>query len=122
MRANEKFSGRGHARHLCKDCAQLGDAELKYRQAVHDLERITRYNGSLSRRNRRLLSGYLKHEDQRVRDYALRIEIDSALAAAEARLLDDLDACLQELALEGCIGPVEIIDDVAEFDRSEIPF
>jgi hypothetical protein len=38
MRPNERFSGRGHARHLCKECAKLGQEELAYRQAV-DAER-----------------------------------------------------------------------------------
>jgi hypothetical protein len=33
-RPNERFSGAGHARHLCKDCQKLGAEELTYRQAV----------------------------------------------------------------------------------------
>jgi hypothetical protein len=33
VRANERFSGKGHARHLCKDCEKLGSAELEARQA-----------------------------------------------------------------------------------------
>ena len=40
MRANEKFSGKGHARHLCKDCARLGKEELAYRQAIRNMERL----------------------------------------------------------------------------------
>jgi hypothetical protein len=45
MRANEKFSGNGHARHLCKDCARLGGEELAYRQAIRDLERLATGEG-----------------------------------------------------------------------------
>ena len=40
MRANEKFSGRGHAQHVCKDCARLGKEELAYRQAIRNMERL----------------------------------------------------------------------------------
>src|SRR5208282_2570865 len=45
VRANEKFSGRGHARHLCKDCARLGKEELAYRQEIRNLERLLGYQG-----------------------------------------------------------------------------
>lgn len=32
--ANERFSGRGHARHICRSCAKLGVDELQFRQAI----------------------------------------------------------------------------------------
>jgi hypothetical protein len=31
-RPNEKFSGKGHARHVCRDCLKLGAEELSRRQ------------------------------------------------------------------------------------------
>ena len=44
-RPNEKFSGRGHARHLCRECAKLGAEELAYRQALRNLERCITWEG-----------------------------------------------------------------------------
>jgi hypothetical protein len=34
---NERFSGGGHARHVCRECAKLGQEELEYRQTVRDM-------------------------------------------------------------------------------------
>jgi hypothetical protein len=52
-RANERFSGPGHARHLCRDCAKLGPAELAYRQALHDLHRCLTFDGRVRRTQRK---------------------------------------------------------------------
>jgi hypothetical protein len=46
MRWNEKFSGSGHANHLCKDCYKLGSSELQYRKDLRDLERLVTWEGS----------------------------------------------------------------------------
>ena len=40
MRPNERFSGRNHGRHLCRDCARLPAEEREYRQGERDIERI----------------------------------------------------------------------------------
>jgi len=48
MRANEKFSGRGQARHLCKDRARLGEEELAYRQSIRNLERLLTWDGRIT--------------------------------------------------------------------------
>ena len=45
-RPNEKFSGRGHARHVCRECAKLGAEELAYRQALRNLERCMTWEGN----------------------------------------------------------------------------
>jgi len=74
MRPNEKFSGGGHARHLCKDCARLGQDELAYRQAVRNLERLVTWEGFIPRKKRKQFRKYLEHEDARVRAYAREIE------------------------------------------------
>ena len=92
MRANEKFSGRGHARHLCKDCARLGKEELAYRQAIRTLERLVTWEGFIPRTKRQRFRKYLEHEDDRVRDYARRIEVEDALNRAEQRLQQDLES------------------------------
>ena len=70
MRANEKFSGRGHSEHLCKDCARLGKEELSYRQSVRNLERLLTWDGRVPRENREQFKKYLNHENERVRAFA----------------------------------------------------
>ncbi len=70
-RANEKFSGRGHVEHLCKDCARLGKEELAYRQTVRDLEQLLTWDGHVPRRNLEQFRKYLNHKDARGRAYAM---------------------------------------------------
>ena len=101
MRANEKFSGRGHARHLCKDCTRLGKEELACRQAIRNLERLVTWEGIVPRKKRQQFRKYLEHENERVRAYALKIEVADAVARAETRLAYDLDELSYELAEEG---------------------
>ncbi|MEW6741288.1 MAG: hypothetical protein AB1486_00900 [Planctomycetota bacterium] len=38
-RPNERFSGKGHMRHVCRDCSKLGKEELGRRQAYRDIDR-----------------------------------------------------------------------------------
>ena len=89
-RANEKFSGKGHARHLCKDFTRLGKEELAYRQTIRDLDRLLTWNGHIPRRNREQFRKYLNHKDERIRAYARQIEATDALnrggTTASARL------------------------------------
>ena len=39
-RANEKFSGKGHAKHICKSCENEKRAELKRKRQVADSKRV----------------------------------------------------------------------------------
>jgi len=52
-RANERFSGRGHARHLCRDSSELGADELACRQALRNLERCMTWEGIIPRKRRK---------------------------------------------------------------------
>jgi len=45
MRPNEKFTGKGHTRHLCKECARQPREERERVRALRDIE------GSLNQRN-----------------------------------------------------------------------
>ena len=50
VRANERFSGRGHANHVCKDCQKLGAKELAFQQIVRDIDRLfDHFTGRLKR-------------------------------------------------------------------------
>jgi hypothetical protein len=124
MRANEKFSGRGHARHLCKDCARLGKEELAYRQSVHNLERLLTWDGRVPRENREHFKKYLNHENERVRAFATEIETADAWARAERRLDRDLADFLDDLAAGQGIVLLEtdILVGCDHADGEEIPF
>ncbi|CAN5920166.1 hypothetical protein BH11MYX4_BH11MYX4_05380 [soil metagenome] len=52
MGPNERFSGAGHARHICKDCQRLGAEELAYRQAVRSIDRMIVWETGLKRKQR----------------------------------------------------------------------
>ena len=124
MRANEKFSGRGHAQHLCKDCARLGKEELAYRQTVRNLERLLTREGRIPRRNREQFRKYLNHKDEQVRAYARRIETADAWAVAERRLDRDVEDLLNEQAAEEGIIPLDVDPSpvLGCHDDGEIPF
>lgn len=123
LRANEKFSGRGHARHLCKDCARLGKEELAYRQVVCDLERLLTWDGRIPRKRRGQFEKYLHHENERVRAYAIELEKADACARAERRLYRDLEDFLGELAAEGGVVRAEtgLLIECDYADSREIP-
>jgi len=122
-RANEKFSGKGHVRHLCKDCARLGKGELAYRQTMRNLNRLLNWNGHVSRRNHEQFRKYLDHQDERIRAYACQIETAWAWAVAEQRLDRDLEASLGELAAEEDLVLLDLEPSPAldSYD-DEIPF
>jgi hypothetical protein len=124
MRANEKVSGRGHARHLCKDCARLGKEELGYRQSVRNLERLLTWDGRIPRENRKQFQEYLNHENERVRAFAMDIETADAWARAQRRLDRELEDFLDDLAAgQGIVPPeTDILVEHDHADGEEIPF
>lgn len=82
-RPNERFSGRGHARHLCRDCARLGHEDLAYRQGVRNIDRLVGWDGGVPRRHRKAFDCFLRHENPRLRQYAASIltAIDQGIGA-----------------------------------------
>jgi 2,3-bisphosphoglycerate-independent phosphoglycerate mutase len=71
MKPNEHFSGRGHLRHLCKDCHKLGPDELAFRQAVRGMDRMVQCETGRVRRSQwNNLARFLRHPNERVRRYA----------------------------------------------------
>jgi hypothetical protein len=90
---------------LCKDCATLGTEELEYRQAVRDIDRMLTDDGHIRRKSRRQFEKYFAHQNERLRAYALEIEMQDAWDRAESRLYDDLDDFLLCLADEEDVFP-----------------
>ena len=92
-RANEKFSGHGHSRHICRDCAKLGSEELAYRQSCRDLERCVTGERIIPRRRRKSFERFLYHENPRIRDLAEKMQAEDQ----EARRLLQADMELDEI-------------------------
>jgi hypothetical protein len=66
---NERFSGRGHAAHICKACAKKPEEKRKEAIALNRISRVYRY-GDLSRNNRRVLENYSHSPNERIREAA----------------------------------------------------
>jgi len=79
-RANEKFSGHGHSRHICRDCAKLGSEELAYRQACRDLERCVTWEGIIPRKRRKYFERFMHHHDARIRALAEKMQAEDQAA------------------------------------------
>ncbi len=80
VKANERFSGRGHAAHVCKQCRRLGSEELARRQAMRNIDQLLNWGGGIRRNQRKTFEGYLRHADPKVRSYA-----ESILASSTRR-------------------------------------
>jgi hypothetical protein len=124
MRANEKFSGRGHAQHLCKECARLGKDELAYRQAVRNLDRLMACSSTIPRRKREQFRQYLEHKNERVRAYARQIAAVDAAERAQQRLCREMDDLAEELMIEEeFLSPAkECLPGFRPTDAPDIPF
>jgi hypothetical protein len=125
MRANEKFSGRGHAQHLCKECARLGKDELAYRQAVRNLDRLLAGCSIVPHKKREQFRQYLHHTNERVRAYAIAIEAADALERAERRLRYDVEAFLEDVMAEENIlrwDEEPLVDSEAPEGNTDLPF
>jgi len=68
--ANEKFSGKGHAAHICKACAKKPREKQEEDIALHRIERLYRY-GNLSRNNKRMLEKYSQSPNKLISSAAL---------------------------------------------------
>lgn len=106
---NERFSGGGHVRHVCRECSRLGAEELEYRQTVRDIERVLRSSYSISRRERASLERYLQHPNLRVQLYAAKLLFEGERQRAESRIAweeNELPGALrlayEEYAIESC--------------------
>ncbi len=66
-KSNEKFSGKGHAQHICKECAKLPQEEKNERLAMN---RLISLPFRLSREQRKWLEKMLKDKRDNVRSTA----------------------------------------------------
>jgi hypothetical protein len=130
MRPNEKFSGGGHARHLCKDCSRLGAPELQHRQDRRNLERLVTREGVIGRKKRKDFNRFLEHPDPRIRRYAEKLAALDIEARAMLRFLGEEDFCEpggDRFEMDGAAAgesPHDFSsqDDVNVPDDDDIPF
>lgn len=78
VRANEKFSGRGHRNHICKDCQRKPRAERDRIERLDELYRCLRQS-IISAKNQARLQVLCRHADSEVR---LLAELISDIARA----------------------------------------
>jgi hypothetical protein len=123
FRPNESFSGKGHGRHLCRECARLPAAELTYRQAVRDLERCITWEGIIPRKRRRTFLTFLDHADPRIRQLAIEMQEEDQIARRRP------EEYPEEYDIEDDTGNIdEYFDDMNEimesgnFEDHELPF
>jgi uncharacterized protein (UPF0335 family) len=96
--ANERFSGRNRARHICRDCSKLGKEELAYRQHIRDIERMLHLDGRIRRRQREVFERFLSHPDSRVRAYVFDAKKRDEQVRAEFRAMMEADEMAFEAA------------------------
>lgn len=123
-RPNQKFSGRGHARHLCRDCAKLGVEELAYRQALRNLERCMTWEGIIPRKRRKCFERFLQHDNARIRALAEQMQEEDGRTRRLTRAMAELDEIWEETILQpdtACTEEAET-ESRGENWSEEIPF
>lgn len=86
QRANEKFSGRGHGTHVCKDCAAMPKVE---REAIELEEEIFGFlhQSHISAKNISRLRSLLASTNSRIRDLAAIVVEVAAITPYKKRKL-----------------------------------
>jgi len=96
IRPNERFSGRGHVRLLCRDCAKLDQAELEYRQHIREIERTLDWDGRIRRRQRKAFERFHTHPNHRLRAFAALAKTRDEQVRAEFRAMTEADEIVAE--------------------------
>lgn len=99
VRSNESFSGRGHRRHVCRDCKRLVPARLEALQTIRNMERELRGKWRRNQRVRGRLEALVMHPTLEVRAFAvdglhgphLYLDADGSLEFAWLEFADELD-------------------------------
>jgi len=78
-RPNEKFSGKGHKIHVCKDCQKMPKTERERIEIVDELHGFV-WQSRISEKNRKRLKVLLEHEDPTIKDLACLLLQIAAIA------------------------------------------
>ena len=66
IKANEQFTGKGHANHICKKCSKKTGSQQAEEIAINRIYKLVRYS-NLSKQNREMLEEYLQDKRESVR-------------------------------------------------------
>lgn len=103
-RPNERFSGRNHGRHFCRECARLPAEEREYRQGERDIDRLLRGGLYVPRKRRLAFNRFLAHPNARVRELARCILAEQRRDAEERRRIRDQDEIEADRGEQGFSG------------------
>jgi hypothetical protein len=78
MLPNERFSGKGHARHLCKACKRLPGEEREFRSERNNLERCLTWEGIIPKKRWRQFLKFLEHPHPIIRALAEQMQREDA--------------------------------------------
>ena len=122
-RANERFSGKGHKKHICKECSKLSVSESDEMTIINQIYSLCLYV-NLSKVNRRMLEGYLLHKSDKVRVASKEILKEFALFKYnDSPELDDdeyEDDCTDDNHDSWVVETVE--EDYYLSDEDDLPF
>lgn len=76
IRSNESFSGKGHARHQCRECSKLPKSDLVALKSLDFIHSVLFRQSNISPANLKTLAGYLESPRAEVREWAgLALEV-----------------------------------------------
>lgn len=123
-RPNERFSGKGHARHICKECARRPPEERDRVQALRDIHALL-HQRSISAKNITRLKRLCGSASEEVRrKAALILDVAQTKPAKRGRwgsLARSNPALMRRLAEEGLLPESAFPAWMAAMEHAEIP-
>ena len=108
IKSNESFSGRGHSKHICKECSKLSASELVVRQGIRNMDECFFGLGRLRRKSRTTFDRFLEHPNSKIREYALRCQMEIEDEKQRYRQMLELDSDIVEsweYDIDHCVEP-----------------
>ena len=119
--ANERFSGKGHASHICKKCSQLPIEERNEQINLNRIFSLYRYS-NLSKVNRIKLEKFLGNKSEKVREAAREL-LDEFSGESRYKKIKD-EEYEYELFILSNLEDEEFLDELEYdcFEDEEVPF
>lgn len=86
--SNEKFTGGGHSRHICKRCSKLSVEEQGEMSDINRIYSLYRFP-NLSKANMKMLERYLGNKSEKVREVAKAMIDEFSEVARLIRIADE---------------------------------
>ena len=67
FKANERFSGKGHKTHICKDCKSLGQEAISHIQRINDVTDFL-LQSNISKNNIKTLRTYIEEGNEELKE------------------------------------------------------